>query len=116
VAVNGDPLEFGVNYFLVAKLVSHAAGNDELHLMIFDEDDVIPATEPAAWDMTALNASGANIRVARLAMGANALGAMDEIRIGQSWSDVTRVPEPTTLGMIAAGVMAAWGLRRRSQR
>jgi hypothetical protein len=112
-ALNGEEFELGVNYFLVGKLVANGAANDEVHLMIFGEDEMVPDVEPAVWDMTVANASSGNIRVARMVIGANATGALDEIRLGQSWTDVTRVPEPATWGLLVMGLAALGGVCRR---
>lgn len=114
---DGELVEFGETYFVIAKLVSHAGTEpDEVYVSFFGEGDIVPGTEPADWDISLENSSGANIRVARMAFGANAIGAVDEIRIGQTWSDVTAVPEPATWALVAVGSFAALGLRRRMSR
>lgn len=119
VAVNSDaPFRLDENYFAVLKLVSRATPNhEEAYLAIFGEGDTVPLAEPLNsddWDLSVVrNINASFIDTFRLAIGANATGGFDEIRIGQTWADVTRVPEPATWGLGIAGLVAIWGLHRR---
>lgn len=80
-------------YFLVAKIVSKASGNDEAYLKVYGPGDNLDASEPAGWTITTNSATSANLTQTFLQIGANitAGGMIDEIRIGSDWTDV--VPE-----------------------
>ena len=43
----------------------------------------------------------------------NTTATVDEVRIGQSFADVTPVPEPSAIAISALGLLAAAGVRRR---
>jgi hypothetical protein len=83
------PVTYGETYFLVLKSVASAASSDLFYAAIYDPSETVPATEPATWDIEYSFSSNLIISQARLAYGASALGAIDEIRIGQTWADVT---------------------------
>jgi hypothetical protein len=36
----------------------------------------------------------------------------DEVRFGETWADVTTIPEPTTLGLVASVALGLIGIRR----
>ena len=81
----------GDTYFMVAKIVSSAAGMDSAFLKVFGTGyaSEVPAAEPTTWDATLTETTAAvldRIRV-RIDRG-NTLdmpGEIDEIRIADSW-------------------------------
>lgn len=119
-ATSLTPVEADKTYFLVAKIRTNTlGGSDEVFLRIFGEDDIV-GNEPlndADWDLTASGGSSVILNGLRLNM-ANSAGAqnfLDEFRVGTSWADVVNpVPEPGTISLIAASVLAiGYGWRRR---
>jgi len=38
----------------------------------------------------------------------------DEIRVGESYADVTPIPEPASILLLVSGLVGAYKLRRRS--
>lgn len=106
-------LQEGVTYFIVAKITSKAAvGEDTIQAIAYGPGDSIPLTEPAVWDVeNTMHLNAFNDR-ARLWIGPNAEGAIDELRLGSTWASVTRIPEPSSI-LLAAMSIFAIGIYRR---
>ena len=98
-ATGGGTVTAGVNYFLVAKMVTTAAGADTLYLKAYAPTDTVDISEPVSWTVTNVTASGVRVNRMQLAIGGAIVGnggAIDEIRIGKTWEEVTK---PITLGI-----------------
>jgi hypothetical protein len=91
-AVVGGPLTIGQTYFVVLKGTASASGNDVFSAAFYDPAEIVPGTEPAAWDLTWGTSSSVILNTLRLAMGTNATGAFDEFRLGSTWADVAIAP------------------------
>lgn len=113
----GNVVAFGETYFLVLKGVSVATGTDQFFAKLYDTNESPPTTEPLTWDLT-FNVPAAQASLVlseiRLAIGANASGALDEIRVGKTFADVAIVPELASSVLLAiGGVGLACANRRR---
>jgi hypothetical protein len=113
-------LSLGTVYFMVFKIQASAtSGADVLSLKIYAPGDTVPLTEPS-WDLSGnftagSNAENALINGVRVTKGTNASGTVDEIRLGESWSDVAVVPEPCGIMLSALGAIG-FVLMRASKR
>jgi len=78
--------------------------------------DPVPGVEPTLTSPTIYKSAGGN-PVASLGImqifARNTTVTVDEMRIGQSYLDVTPIPEPSSALLGALGVLAAVGIRRR---
>jgi hypothetical protein len=90
----GPTVTPGDTYFIVAKIVSSAAGSDQAFLKVFGTgySSQVPAAEPTTWDATLSETTGAildRVRV-RIDLGntATAPGEVDDIRIATTWTEV----------------------------
>ena len=106
-------------YLVVARFRTNTfqpSGNDEVFLKVFAPGDTVAEpTSDAGWDLSSNGNSGVVLSSIRLDM-ANAAGqtnALDEFRIGTTFTDVTGVPEPGSIALLGA---AAIGLLRRGRR
>jgi hypothetical protein len=103
-------------YLIVARIRTNTGtgGNDEVFLQAYGPGDTVIA-EPAAdtdWQLRSSGGSSVTLTFAELLM-ANAAGAtnqFDELRVGTTFADVTGVPEPASVGVLA---VAAVGLLAR---
>jgi hypothetical protein len=102
----------GDTYFMVAKIVSSAAGADQAFLKVFGTGygTQVPAAEPTTWDATLTEITGAILDRIRIRIdNGNSLaspGEIDEIRIGSSWADVVSVPESSSFILLAIGAIS----------
>jgi len=96
--VYGGTVNGADTYLVVLKIVSRAAGNDEIFVQGYSEADAIGG-EPATW--TASNSADMSAVIEKLDFTAKSgyTARIDEIRIGSEWVDV--VPEPSVLGLMA---------------
>jgi hypothetical protein len=66
--------------------------------------------------LTNLNAASVNFRNFNIfADTGGANSKIDEIRFGQTFADVSPIPEPSTYALLAAGLGALVWLRRRAK-
>jgi hypothetical protein len=79
----------GETNFLVLKITSNAATPDLVQANFYGPNQTVPATEPTTWALTHNPNSSATFNTARVWAGAAATGALDEIRLGTTWADVT---------------------------
>src|SRR6185369_6538806 len=90
----GTAVNVGETYFLVAKIVSSAAGLDTAFLKVFGSgySAEVPATEPVTWDASLTETTAAILDRIRVridsANTAVAPGLVDEIRIASTWAEV----------------------------
>jgi hypothetical protein len=83
----------GTTYFGVAKVVSHVTAEDEMYLKIYSPGDTVDTGDPAAWDASITqHITGLTLARFRLEYGVNADGDIDEIRYGDTWTDVAGEP------------------------
>ena len=90
----------GATYFMVAKIVTAAAGSVTTYLKVYGTGygGQVPATEPATWDVTASETTSAvldriRVRIDKGLTSANP-GVVDEIRIADTWLEAVSVPPP----------------------
>lgn len=113
----------GLTYLMVRKIIFHAGTTpDEVFLKVYTPTDTVGSepTADAGWSAVshadAGNKWSAIYDRIRFDQGANARYALDEIRVGTTWSDVAYVvPEPSAMVMMAAGAFSLlmYGWRRR---
>ncbi len=99
-------------YFLVAKLI--AGSEDSWDLKVYDSSMSIDRSEPGSFDLT--HADTSNVDQTYLALGLfdSVAGQVDEIRVGETWADVTPIPEPSTFVLMAMALlgMLVWRWRK----
>jgi hypothetical protein len=101
-------------FWLVGKVVT-TNGNDTLSLTWYSGADAVPVTESfvLSGSPTSNLASVPTDKVIshiRFNSPSGSTQQFDELRIGQSWADVTGVPEPTAVALLG---LAGLGLVRR---
>lgn len=85
-----ETLNIGDTQFFVFKAVSSAEGDDQFFASAFGPGDTVPTTEPETWDVMLSEAVNHIYNGVRMQTGGNVVGAeYDEIRIGDTWADVT---------------------------
>jgi hypothetical protein len=122
-ATSTTTLTPNTTYLLVSKMSTGTGTNglDQVFLKVYDASSIV-GNEPtlAEWDLTASGGSSVTLISARLNManGAGQTNYFDELRIGTTWADVVNpvpIPEPGTISLLAAGVLAlGYGWRRRA--
>lgn len=110
--------EADVTYLLVSRMRTNsgAGSADEVFLSVFREGDGVfePALD-SEWDLRASGGSGVMLERFRLAMS-NAAGErneFDEFRVGTTFADVTGIPEPASVSLLAFGATLLFRRRRR---
>ena len=88
-AAEGGTVEAGITYFLVAKVVTSASNNDVIYVKVYAPSDLV-TSEPSSWTVVSSGTTGVKPSKLELHIGANVAddGAIDEIRIGETWEDV----------------------------
>lgn len=106
----------GATYLLVGKIQSTASGADTVSASIFSSSSTI-GSEPVTWDLTgSLDASDTGRVLNRLYVtGSGNIDRFDEFRMGDSFLDVTGVPEPSTAALLLGFAALGFILWRRRQ-
>lgn len=83
----------GQSSLWVGKIVSRAAGEDEIYFRIYGEDEQLDYAEPAVWHVVTRGvAQSANLDRLLLTSNGPSLRIVDELRIGPSWRSVAPLP------------------------
>ncbi len=108
-------------YFLVAKLVAvklydigNPLGDDHWYLKVYDSTMSIDRSEPGSFDLTYTNISDVDQTYLALGLFDSVAGQVDEIRVGETWADVTLIPEPSTFVLMAMALLGllVWRWRK----
>ena len=104
-----------VNFFVVKMVLSSTAGSDSVTVWRNPTDlssELLSGSGVGFTNVTLANNIG-RVQLAGFNAGETYYDAM---RIGSSWTDVTTIPEPSTVALLATGLTAAvlLRLRRRS--
>lgn len=78
----------GETVYVVAKMVTHASANDEVHINIYRAGDTVPLSEPATWMAATNGSSGVTLTRLQIRNISNTALEIDEIRIGTSYQEV----------------------------
>lgn len=104
----------GVPVFLVAKISFGIAG-DKLELFVNPSPSVEGPSNPDA-SLENLNLSNINRVTYEQGGRPRQEWSLDELRIGEQWSDVAAVPEPSSLLLTGIGALIFGGARLRRSR
>lgn len=97
---------------LVGRITINAAGNDLIDIKRYAEGSTIDALGDVTWSAQSSVDSSMSASHLLLWMNGNGGGELDAIRFGESWNDVTGVPEPSSAALLGLGGLALI-LRRR---
>jgi hypothetical protein len=86
-----EDMTLTTNYFTVIKIESRATDPDIYSVLTYSGAETVPMAEPVTWDRSHSPATPNNVIIngIRLWIGVLTAGEFDEIRIGQTWADVT---------------------------
>ncbi len=86
------PIEDGVTYFCVAKMLVSAEGNVQTSYRVFRPGESIDAAEPSVWTCTGSTGQvDSSVSHIRFSVGAEGAYGIDELKIGTTWQSVTSV-------------------------
>jgi hypothetical protein len=89
------PLDDGVTYFLVAKIVASRAHADQVFARVYRPDELVETTEPTAWPLQSPPFhSDLVFDWLQLHVNSKTRHAIDEIRLGTTGSSVTAAWTP----------------------
>lgn len=107
-------LPVGDTLFIVGKYTFNPSGNDFMEVWINPEQstlggsDITGTTTAAGYSVLAGNGGSIGAQAFQFNATGNDgntfTGAWDELRIGDTYADVTPIPEPASLALIAAGL------------
>ena len=105
--------QIGVDYLVVGKMTLNPSGTaDILEGHLFTSGDAL--VEPVSWHhSTSADVSGVLTQLQLNPQRRGGRTFIDEIRIGDTFSDVTVVPEPVSASLIGIGGLALLNQRRR---
>ena len=107
------PEALGTTALLVVRF-DFTAGNDTFRLYV---NPTPGGTEPSVADATKTNLDLATFIGVSISTGAAATWSVDEMRVGNTFADVTPVPEPGSIGFtLVGGLSALWCRGRRRSR
>jgi hypothetical protein len=100
-------------HFFIVKLQFNAAANDDVSVWMDPDLDAGELGQPTS---VYRNTGSGNAAFNRIALrsgsnNGNNSWEFDEVRLGQTWSDVIEVPEPSSLAFLLAALAAAARLR-----
>lgn len=95
-------MDIGVDYLLVAKLVTNpGGGTDTFSASLFKSTDSV--VEPTIWDLSLSgDYTGEMVQFQIGTQRRAGRSYVDEIRIGTEFDDVSAIPEPAALSLLAA--------------
>ncbi len=115
-ADDGNREATAFTYMLVLKVDTVSSGNDVISLKLYEPNDTLPTTAPVTWDVVndgvqtgSIDYIGFNSVVF---FGGRTIG-FDEFRIGNSFADVTAIPEPTSVALMIGSASLLFYRRRR---
>jgi hypothetical protein len=110
----GSSVTIGETYFVVMRVDANpGATPDVLSALIYSGAASVPLTEPLAWNLTYSIDSSVNLDTIRMRVGNSTAGSFDEFRIGETWADVSAVPEPAAAFLaVISCLMGGVGVRR----
>ncbi len=115
----GQTLTAGTTYFMTGKLVSDGAKFTEMYLWVNPNDSASEGAGALWTSANILNTNDYNSDITHLGfrnfnMAGTDTFEVDEVRIGQTWSDVTvAIPEPATMALVLGGMAVAGCAARR---
>ena len=92
--ITGGTVVEDTTYFVVVKLVASASGNDMAYLKAYAPNEKVGSSEPTVWTAVSSGSTGVTLDSMFLVLGSDftANGAIDEIRIGETWASVAPAP------------------------
>jgi hypothetical protein len=113
----GPPQNSGIavtagTHLIVVQYLRLRTGNYDVSMFIDPGTGTLGGAGPGM----AASATQANVSIpaTRLAFSGPAVGSFDEYRVGESYADVTPIPEPASILLLVSGLVGAYKLRRRS--
>jgi hypothetical protein len=89
------PMDDGVTYLLVAKIVASQANPDQVFARVYQPDELVESTEPTAWPLQSPPFhSNLVFDWLQLHVNSKTRHAIDEIRLGTTWSSVAAAWSP----------------------
>ena len=120
-SAGGPAVTVGDTYFMVAKIISSGAGQDQAFLKVFGTGygTQVPVAEPTSWDATLSETTAAILDRIRVridpANTGSTPGEVDEIRIATTWAEAVGQVVPAGLngdfnsdGKVDAGDYDTW--------
>lgn len=87
---------------LVGRITMSSSGSDLIDIVRYAENETIDDLGDVVWSAQSSVDSSMSASNLLLWMNGSGGGELDAIRIGETWMDVTGIPEPATFGLLAA--------------